>query len=278
MTVSVPDLIKNNVPLFSLALLIVLLTLIPSDCQQKWKNEEDMEISYRNEKILNVCKGIGYGILTFLLLGGLIGERYFLGLGLILCIFAIININSYLSLSRECQEGVHSNYNLMYALIGAGVGMMVYSLISQADKMFSLSSKSFFMENKGKLLMMFANIIVILMGSLTLDNNNRCLNQNGNSPHKIVSIIFITLAVISSVVILFGRMSKKAYSKVYSKVATRMKSRRLSRKNKSKLADVPLDDLSANGYRKRNSKLKSKSSKRPVYDINGLPYAYPLKR
>lgn len=84
----------------------------------------------------------------------------------------------------------------MYALIGAGLGMMVYSFVSQSDKILSLSTNSFFMENKGKILMMFANVIIILIGSLTLDNNNRCLNQTSNSLHKILSIIFITLAVI----------------------------------------------------------------------------------
>jgi hypothetical protein len=265
MTFSVPDLIKNNVPLFSLALLIVLLTLIPSDCQNQSKSDEDREIVYRNEKILNVCKGMGYGILTFLLLGGLIGERYFLGLGLILCIFAVININSYLNLNKECQMSVHSNYNLMYALIGAGLGMMVYSFVSQSDKILSLSTNSFFMENKGKILMMFANVIIILIGSLTLDNNNRCLNQTSNSLHKILSIIFITLAVISSYFILFGKTTKKVYSKVYSNVARRVKSRRLARKNKSKLHDIPMEDLRM-------------GSSRPVYDSNGIPYAYPYKK
>jgi hypothetical protein len=272
MTFSVPALIKNNVPLFSLALLIVLLTLLRSDCEEQWKSVEDREVAYRNQKILNMCKGMGYGILTFLLLGGIIGERYFLGLGLILCLFALININSYLNLNQECQMSVHSNYNLMYALIGAGLGMMVYSFVSQSDKMLSLSKNSFFMENKGKILMMFANVIIILIGSLTLDNNNRCLKQTSNSPHKILSIIFITLAVISSYVILFGKTTRKVYSKVYSKVATRIKSRRLARKNKSKLADIPLDDLRM-GSRKGNSK-----SSRPVYDSNGLPYAYPYKK
>jgi hypothetical protein len=263
MTINVPPLIKNNIPLFTLGVLIILISFISGDCNDQWKSPRDREIAYRNEKILNACKGVGYGILSFLILGGVIGERYFVGLGIMLILFAIININSYLKLSEECQVGVRSNYNLMYALIGAGIGMMIYSGISQADTIFSLSETKVFKENKGKFLMMFANIIIILIGSLTLDSSNRCLNEDTDKAHRIISIVFITLAVISSYVILLGKQTAKTYSRLSGKVKLRLKNR------KTNSSDVSMKKL--NGSGRRNG------SKRPVYDKYGIPYAYPLK-
>jgi len=236
MTMTVPNLIKNNMPLFALGVLIILISFISGDCNDQWKTPRDREVAYRNEKILNMCKGVGYGILTFLLLGGIIGERYFVGLGIILSLFALININSYLKLSEECQVGVHSNYNLMYALLGAGLGMMVYSGISQADTLFSLSTNKTFVHNKGKFLMMFANVIIILIGSLSIDSNKRCLDENAHTVRKIISIVFITLAVISSYVILLGKQSAKLYSRVSGEIKMRRKRSKRSKRTNSSLS------------------------------------------
>jgi Na+/H+ antiporter NhaD/arsenite permease-like protein len=229
---TVPTLVKNNMPLFALGVLIILISFVSGDCKDQWKTPEDREVAYRNEKILNMCKGIGYGILAFLLLGGMIGERYFVGLGLILSLFALVNINAYLNLSKECQVSVHSNYNLMYALLGAGIGMMVYSGISQADTIFSLSKTKTFVHNKGKFLMMFANVIIILIGSLSVDSSNRCMDENAHNTRKIISIIFITLAVISSYVILLGKQTTKMYSRVSGQI--KMRNKRRSMRNSSK--------------------------------------------
>jgi hypothetical protein len=174
-----------------------------------WTNES---IVRRNEKILSVLTGLGYGILLFLFISFSIkkdcktsSQLMFLIFGLFLTVLSsmMINLNKNNS-SLEANE----QSNLIYGLLGTGIGILIFLILDKT--LLRESARVNF-----TVMSIIISIIVMTLSSLIISNNNNCdTTKNVDYPtssYNTVAGIFISLCIINIIVVVY-----LAYKKIDS--------------------------------------------------------------
>jgi hypothetical protein len=219
-----------NVFLTILSLIVVVyghygLTTLTSDCefidvlhpQRKFWNDE-MEVA-KNEKLLGTTTGMGYGILIFLFISGIIKLIYkdnqrcvkmiypiLIVVTLFLLIISSFLVNKSQSFDVSCSIQSRTQSNIIYGLLGSGIGMLIFSLLY-------ISSKSF---NKNLIIMVFTSMILLSQSIVMVMNSNNCImDKNLDFPQKTYNTTGYTMATFAGLFIIgtivyFVVMAKKS--------------------------------------------------------------------
>lgn len=139
-----------------------------------WKNERSVAI---NEKILSLTTGMGYGVIIFLLLILLFNKNCIQSTYLVLSIFLIV-ISSFLInrsqvLNETCSIQAKDQSNIIYGLLGSGLGMFVISMLYV---IFPVNNpvKGGNMGIKNLIIMIFTSILLLIQSVVMVMNSNNC--------------------------------------------------------------------------------------------------------
>ncbi len=207
------------------------LNMVKNNCEnvdvihpqrQFWDNEDSV---IRNEKILAVTTGIGYGIFLFMLINGIdsilktdsaCGSSTY-GFLLMFAIF-LICVSSFLihqnkSTDSACDRQISKNFNIIYGLLGFGLGVLIYSLLSLLFKDVSsiTDTNGTTIDKKGVcksviksiIILVFTSMILITQSVSIVSNSNNCkMEKNLDYDKKTPNTIGWTVASLAGVFIL----------------------------------------------------------------------------
>jgi hypothetical protein len=189
------------------------LTTLKSDCEivdelhpqrEFWNNEIDVT---KNEKIISTTTGMGYGIIIFLFMLGIINLIYknnqsclriiytiLIIITLFLVIISSFLINQSQSFDNNCSLQAKEQSNVIYGILGSGIGMLIFSLLY-------ISSHS---VTKNLIITVFTSIILLSQSIVMVMNSNNCkMDKNSTFAQKTYNTVGYTIATFSVLFIIF---------------------------------------------------------------------------
>jgi hypothetical protein len=189
--------------------------------RQFWDNEESV---IKNEKILAITTGIGYGILLFMIINlvdsfiksnntacGSSTYGFLIMFAIFLIIVSSFLINQNKSTDSSCDKQISRNFNIIYGLLGFGIGVLLYSILSIffTEKLDPLQTNGITNKNicktaiKSIVVFIFTSIILLIQSSIIVINNNNCKTEkNLDYNKKMPNTIGYTVASLSGIFIL----------------------------------------------------------------------------
>ena len=186
--------------------------------RQFWNDEESV---IKNEKILAITTGIGYGILLFMIIQlldsylksdntacGSSTYVFLIMFALFLIIISSLLINQNKSTDSTCDKQISRNFNIIYGLLGFGIGVLLYSALSIffTEKLNTLPTNGLNICKtvvKSIVLFIFTSIILLIQTSTLVINNNNCnTEKNIDYNKKTPNIVGYTIGSLSGIFIL----------------------------------------------------------------------------
>ena len=102
------------------------------ECNDKYDNDSDRELVDRSNFAYITSMGLSCGIVFYLLLNRFVGKFPIIFFGITLLALGIIYVMSYEDLkktSEECYKKSKYQFRISYGLIGAGAGIILFSLL-----------------------------------------------------------------------------------------------------------------------------------------------------
>lgn len=154
----------------------------------------------RNEKIIVLFTGIGVGLAMFMIFNFLINALYLLFLGMVILAICIPVVNSYEKLNNsQCIEQIKTIRKIMYGLIGIGIGLIIFSFITNA-----LTANQ---NNplKYRMLGMLISVFSIFISSVSINTGNTCNVKNETNLPSII-ILVVNVVLLAGVLLSFKYM------------------------------------------------------------------------
>ena len=163
-------------------------------CKKKGGTNKSM---LRNYKILTTCMGVGTGIISFAFLDIFVNQIILLLFSILVLSICIYVIQSYEKLedTPKCKEKIQSNYEFMYGVLGASVGILFFALLSNFFKVV----KSPLLRTR--ILLLLASIFSIFISSVSINTSNSCKTKGISKTSPIIILVvnlFVFIAVLVS--------------------------------------------------------------------------------
>jgi len=199
--------IMSRIILFVLAAVIFFTSYIGlksvEECNDKYDNDSDRELVERSNFAYITSMGLSCGIIFYLLLNRSVGKFPIIFFGITLLALGIIYVISYEDLkktSNECYKKSKYQFRISYGLIGAGAGIVFFSLV---DKVLSTISRPAF---SSRIIMVLMSIFCVGVGILNILINNSC-NDKSKGNEGTGKYFYISVGILSlSSLILIGTL------------------------------------------------------------------------
>jgi hypothetical protein len=189
----------------------------PQPPKEVWGDRDSV---IKNEKILAITTGIGYGIFMFLIIN-LIDKLlksetcqsntygFITMFGIFLIVVTSFMINQNTSTDSVCDKQISKNFNIIYGLLGFGIGVMLYSVLKMAFSTQFDKNKGITCKDKISTISVFIiTAIILLTQSVTIVlNSNNCKNPkyDKKTPNTIgyivasLTVLFILFVIVAMV-------------------------------------------------------------------------------
>ena len=185
--------IVTKIVLFVLAAVIFFSSYIGiksvEECNDKYDNDSDRELVDRSNFAYITSMGLSCGIVFYLLLNRFVGKFPIIFFGMTLLALGIIYVMSYEDLkktSEECYKKSKYQFRISYGLIGAGAGVVFFSLL---ELILSKIARPLLTT---RIIMVFMSIFCVGVGILNILVNNSCDDKSkgnkGTGKYKNISI------------------------------------------------------------------------------------------
>jgi len=196
----------GNIVIIVLAIMVILFSWnslkVVNECKKQPLGVDggnSSTIIQRNLNIVTTTMGVGTGLIAYTLLGLFIPKLSLILFGVFLIMISIMIIRSYEKLvnSVNCKQKILKDYNMAYGLVGAGIGLVIFSGLS------------FVMQNiksptlKVRIIGIFASLLGLFISSIGISTNKHCNDgdRTGGGKFNTNSIITLIISVLIIVAI-----------------------------------------------------------------------------
>lgn len=187
--------LKGKVVLFILSILIIFLTHTGvKNAKLAVKNPKDdnsRKTILRNQKMLEFSYGLGWGFLVYILLSFVMNPVKIILVSLLIGAMSGMTIHSFEEIKddKNCgKDKIQDTYALMYAFLGASVGLFSASII-----IFGLGKMNVTSIITMQILAFLVATIIIFLCSVDINTIN---NMKGKGIGKTTTIIVLILAIL----------------------------------------------------------------------------------